>query len=297
MPDHDPPQAVHDHLERPFAPLRRPCRVVSLVPSWTETLFALGLSGDEVVGRTTFCTRPDGISERVPKLGGTKTPKLDRILELEPDVVIVNRDENRKEHVEALDFEFEDLVGGPRCFITHPRDVLTALAEIDRRGALLQATDEAAKLRARIEAARDRLPTTRRGRALYLVWRRPWISASPDTFVHGMMDAAGFDNVIDEAFLDSVPWDSDGQRRYPPLDEEQIVALAPDVILLSSEPFPFRAKHVDELREQLAEIDAAFAKRVDIAFVDGEHYSWYGARTAEALEAFAEGRVTVPVPV
>lgn len=229
-------------------------RVVSLCPSITETVFRLG-RGEVLVGRTKFCVQPHGLVEAVERVGGTKNPKVARIVELEPDVVLMNEEENRREDADALERS------GVRVVSTFARDVDGAVESLRHIAAALHADASAAI--AEIEAARAALHArARHVRFAYLIWRDPLMAVGPDTYVDALLREGGGVNVV-------------GGERYPQIELDALHAA--DRILLSSEPFPFAAKHLDELVEQTQ------LPRERFALVDGERLSWHGARTALGL--------------
>jgi ABC-type Fe3+-hydroxamate transport system substrate-binding protein len=278
-----PSDLLTDARGRRFAPHAAPPRVVSLVPSITELLFDLGLTSREVVGRTKFCVHPAGVVREVPDMGGTKTVHADRVREAAPDLLIANIDENPRELVEALD----KWKPQPWIYVTHPTNVEDALVMIRDLGRLLGREEAAARILAEIADAREALAVLPRESAVYLIWRRPYMTVAPDTFIHAMLREAGFAHVIDETWLDARHLE-DGARRYPEISLADIAALRPAHILLSSEPFPFGREHVAELRAGLHPFDAAYAEEVSIRIVDGEHYSWYGSRMRAAFRSFAD---------
>ena len=251
--------SAEDDLGR-LLTLNRPAkRLVSLVPSLTELVAEWGA---EVLGCTRFCVRPAGLRERARRIGGTKDLRVPAILDLKPDLVLANREENEagpvRELMEQLPVyvsEVRDLPGQYRML----RNV-GHLMDCDRRAA-----DLALELSKRLETwsasplrrALD-LPGAPGKRSLYLIWRKPWMGAGGDTFIHAMMEQAGLGNVLA------------GQTRYPELDPEALRELQPDLILLSSEPYPFREKHRAELR--------ALCPHARVMLVDGEVFSWYGYR-------------------
>ena len=280
-----PSDLLIDARGKLFSPLRRPARVVSLVPSITELLFDLGLTDAEIVGRTKFCVHPAGQVEVIPDMGGTRTVHADRIREVAPDLLIANVDETSKDVVEALDTWRDQ----PWVYVTHPVTVDDALLMIHDLGRLLDAREHAAAILDELSAARQQLPREREESALYLIWRRPYMTVSPATFVHGMLREAGYRHTIDEQWLHAQDLQG-GARRYPELTVAQIAALRPDNILLSSEPFPFRPEHAAELRAGLMPFDPEYAESVGIHIVDGEHFSWYGSRMREAFRSFSRPR-------
>ena len=274
---------ITDARGRSFTPRARPLRVVSLVPSITELLFALGLDTNEIVGRTKFCVHPAQLVPEVSVVGGTKTVHLDRVRALEPDLVIANIDENLRESIEEMD-AWED---GPDVFVTHPRTVDDALLMIRNLGVLLSAGDRAAPLLADIAAARAAVMRPTHQSALYLIWSQPYMTVSPDTYIHSMLREAGYRHVIDDEWLDLRFPEGDSARRYPEISVDDMAALQPAHILLSSEPFPFKQEHIDELRQLLRAAAPDWAETVSIRIVDGELYSWYGPRMLAAFREWA----------
>ena len=239
---------------------------MSLVPSLTESLFALGL-GDRVIGVTDWCVHPaDGVA-KVPKVGGTKDTDVDAIVRLAPDLVIANHEENTKRVVDRLD------AAGLRVWITYPRTVrdgaalLRELAErLDAGPAAIESVVEPVEA-AVADAERARPPTP--PRVFCPNWRGPWMTVGRDTYVHSMIELCGGANV----FADRA------DRRYPVVSQGDVVAAAPDVILLPDEPYAFGARDVAEL----ARIDVPAARDGRIHCVDGTWLSWYGPRIRPAL--------------
>lgn len=235
-------------------------RVVSLVPSVTETLFHLG-AGGALVARTRFCIHPGSSVGAVPIIGGTKDPDVAAILALRPDLVLANREENREEDVVALR-------RGVPVHVSYPRDLPSLFAYLAELGAMLGCESAAAGLTARISAARDgHAAPASRLRVLYLIWRDPWMAAAPDTFVDAMLRACGFDNVV-----------PGGGGRYPCVDVADVAARGVDLVLLSSEPFPFGERH----RAEIAGLMGLGLERVQCA--SGEAFSWFGTRTATVFD-------------
>jgi iron complex transport system substrate-binding protein len=234
-------------------------RVVSLCPSITESVFRLG-KGSTLVGRTKFCVQPIGEVDAIERVGGTKNPKIDRIVALKPDLVFMNEEENRREDAEVL------RAHGVQVLSTFARDVAGAASSLRELGAALDAKDRAEALAGDIEAAAAKLATStkRRLRFIYLIWREPLMAAGAGTYVDALLTLAGGDNVA-RAYAE----------RYP---EVELATLAEaEKILLSSEPFPFEARHLRVLAN-------ATQLPVDrFALVDGELLSWHGARTLEGL--------------
>ncbi len=240
-----------------------PQRIVSLVPSVTESLFDLRI-GAQLVGATDYCIYPSAPLATVPKIGGPKNPSIEQIVALQPDLVIANREENRKEDVEAL-----RAVGLP-VWVTFPRTVTQALEMLWDMIFLLHAQDRTVSLLT-IEMAFDWARRAAKGsepiRVFCPIWRDPWMTISADTYTHDLLRVCGGHNI----FAD---WPGDG--RYPTISLDDVVALAPEVILLPSEPFPFDESHI---------ADFAFSPKLTkrILLVDGTLLTWFGTRLGKAL--------------
>ncbi len=243
----------------------RPRRIVSLVPSVTEALFALGL-GDRVVGVTDWCVHPADQVAQLPKLGGTKNPSLPDIAALAPDLVIANHEENRKRDVERLEAE------GLSVWVTYPRTVADGVALL-RELAELGATSErieavVAPVERAFEQARSS-PAAHPSACFCPIWKRPWMSVGHDTYASDLLSCCGGRNV----FADH------RERRYPIVDLEEIVQAAPEVILLPDEPYAFGARDAAEL----SELPVPAARNGRIHLIDGTLVSWYGPRIARAI--------------
>jgi ABC-type Fe3+-hydroxamate transport system substrate-binding protein len=244
--------------------MRKPERIVSLVPSTTETLFALGASA-RVVGVTRFCVHPEEARARARVIGGTKNPDVEAILSLEPDLILANQEENRREDVEKLRERVP-----VRVFF--PTNVAQAVADIRSLGELLDEPEAALSIAEEIERALAAVRTAARRskRYLYFIWRRPYMVAGPGTFIDALLAEAGFVNAS--------PAD---RGRYPEMGSEEIARSGAEVFFLSSEPFPFVEKHRAELGAETRTV-----------LVDGELLSWHGARLALGLpylRSLAEG--------
>ena len=239
-------------------------RLVSLVPSVTELLFDLGL-GDAVVGRTKFCVHPAEGVHAVEVVGGTKNPKVGRIVALAPDLVFMNEEENRLEDAEALRRAgvpvHSALPRTPDETAAMVRDVARRVRRL-ARGEAIAREIEVRSARVRALAARARTV-----RFAYLIWQAPWMTVRDDTFVSSLLEQAGGRNVFAGA-----------DARFPVVTAEALVAADPDVILLASEPFPFTPAHAAALAATLG-IDAS-----RVTCVDGEVLSWHGSRTPAGIE-------------
>jgi ABC-type Fe3+-hydroxamate transport system substrate-binding protein len=237
----------------------QPRRIVSLVPSQTELLFDLGLS-EELVGITKFCIHPDKWFRSKTRVGGTKNLHLDVIRRLQPDLIIANKEENVKEQVEELAKEFP-------VWVSDVYDLLTALEMIEAVGSIVGKQEKALEMKSQIaQSFQELIPLKPSLPAAYLIWREPYMTVGGDTFIHDMMQHAGFQNVFASS------------TRYPEVTIEELQQSRCQVVLLSSEPYPFRQKHVDELQTQLPD--------AKVVLVDGELFSWYGSRLLKAPSYF-----------
>ena len=245
----------------------RPARIVSLVPSITELLFTLGLEG-RVAGVTIFCSEPRDQVARTPKVGREKDPDPSRIRALQPDLVVANMEENRRDVIEALRAE------GVTVWVTFPRTVAEGIELIRELGTLTATDDAAAALARPLETARARtLARTAerpRTRVFCPIWRGPYMTVNRDTYVNDVLETCGGDNVF-----------AASSARYPTVTLEEVRAAAPDVILLPDEPYRFRDAHRADFAA-LTDIPAIRSGRVHL--VDGKLLSWYGPRIGEALD-------------
>lgn len=248
---------VSDQLDRQMRLPDPPQRIVSLVPSQTELLYDLGLR-DEVVGITRFCVHPSEWHRGGrPHVGGTKDVDVEAVLDLEPDAVIAAREENTREVVEELEEHVP-------VWVSDVTDLLSALDMVREVGVVVGRGGQANALANRIaegfesvRAMRDRV--TRTERVAYLIWRRPWMAAGSDTFIDAMLTECGWTNVFAGA-----------EGRYPSFTEQELADRAPSRILLSSEPYPFKERHIESVR--------ALVPQARVEVVDGELFSWYGSR-------------------
>jgi ABC-type Fe3+-hydroxamate transport system substrate-binding protein len=238
---------------------------VSLVPSLTELVFELGL-GDRLVGRTGFCVHPHEALRGVPKVGGTKDVKLERIRELAPTHVLVNMDENRRETVDAL------AAFVPHIVVTHPNTPQDNLPLFALLGGIFGAEDAAARLadelRAALAEAAALRTTLADERVLYLIWREPWMTVARDTYIAATLAEVGWHT------LPAVEGGETGAARYPAFDWGAPWLADVARVLLSTEPYRFREAHLPEVE--------ALARRPAL-LVDGEMVSWYGSRAARGL--------------
>ncbi len=254
---------IHDALGRAIPLAEPPQRIVSLVPSLTEWLFSVG-AGECLVGVSTYCSEPAAALAGLPRLGGTKNPDREAIIKLRPDLVLIDQEENRERDVLALE------AAGIVSYATAIRSVadvplqLGALADV--LGVRVQAAPALAELRAAIAVAEQGARPQRRP-TLALIWRDPWMAVGSETYAGDLLYLCGAANVALQL-----------PGRYPRAPLEAWLALAPELILLPSEPYPFSERDLEAF--------ATFRKGA-IAFCDGMALTWPGPRTMDALRSFA----------
>ena len=245
---------------------RPPRRIVSLIPSITETLCHLGLA-DALVGITAYCLEPRALVRGKTRIGGEKDPDLAAIRALQPDLVVANIEENVREHVETL------RGWGIPVWVTYPRTVAQGLAMIRELGELTDTAARAAAILADLEPlhARVRATTARRRPVpiFYPIWRTPWMTVNADTYIHDLLAVCGAANVF-----------GDRPARYPTVTLDEVAARRPEVIVLPDEPFRFRRAHLQDFAPY-ADVPAVRAGRIHL--VDGKPFSWHGPRVGEAL--------------
>jgi ABC-type Fe3+-hydroxamate transport system substrate-binding protein len=244
-----------DQLDRTIILPGIPQRIVSLVPSQTELLYDLGLEA-ETVGITKFCVHPESWFRNKKRIGGTKNVHLDIVHSLQPDLIIANKEENVKEQVEALAAQYPVWISDVNnledaCNMIHDLGIIT--------GKTAKAIEIAKEVQQRFTQLQSLSPTLR---TAYLIWKNPYMTIGNDTFIHYMLSQCGLQNV----FAD--------RTRYPAVTVEELQAATCQVLLLSSEPYPFKQQHIDELQNQLP--------GTRILLVDGEMFSWYGSRLLQA---------------
>lgn len=240
-------------------------KIISLVPSLTELVINLGLA-DQLAGRTRFCVHPKEVVENIPIVGGTKNPRLDKIREINPDFIIANKEENRPQDINALMDDFK----------VHVTDIATiedALIAIHQFGQIFGVTDQVDALISKIQQRLDERPEVPELRTAYMIWKDPWMTVGQDTYIHDVLEHWNLSNV----FAD--------KTRYPKIDLESLKTYNPDLILLSSEPYPFKEKHLEQIEQ------ACPAARV--LLVEGEWFSWYGSRMEHAFGRLNGWRKTI----
>ena len=247
--------------------LERPAReIVSLVPSFTELICSMRL-GSRLVGVTKFCVEPAEVVTAIRKVGGTKNPDVERIIRLNPQLVLANREENNEEDVAAL------RQAGINVYVGDVRTAEEAKDEIDKVARLVggitlkigDSLEEALEEQRHVQRLRPRV------RAAALIWRNPYMAASGDTYIGDLLRVCGAINVCEES----------SRGRYPRLQLTELIDLDPEVILLPSEPYRFRERHAGEL---LAQHGMSAARNGHVYLCDGQNLTWWGVRTAAAID-------------
>jgi ABC-type Fe3+-hydroxamate transport system substrate-binding protein len=258
------PDLLTDAAGTRHAPAGQAARIVSLVPSVTELLFDLGL-GAQTVGRTAFCVRPRPAVKKAKSVGGTKQVNFAKLKALDPTHVVVNIDENPKGMVDAI------AALGPAIVVTHPIEVEDNLRLYRLIGAVFGRAAEADALAARfaerLAALKARAARWPEKRVLYMIWRSPWMTVSADTYIARMLALANWRTL-----------GHDPKVRYPTIDMTDALLAAADLVLFSSEPFPFKESHIEEFRRAFPG-HAAKARPID-----GQLVSWYGSRAVAGLD-------------
>lgn len=239
---------IQDQIGNTIVCQTEPQRLVSLVPSLTETLIDLGLA-DRVVGRTKFCIHPKDQVIGIPKFGGTKNPNIQGIIDIKPDLIIANKEENRPEDIAVLKKHCPVYVSD----IKTNQDAIECIKHLQN----LLACPNGDKVIEQLKNCQQ-LSIPRNIRCLYLIWKAPYMSVGHDTFIGSVMQQYGFENVCHHL------------NRYPELGIEAIQQLSAQVIFLSSEPYPFKSKDVEDFQKK-----CPYSR---IVLVDGELFSWYGTR-------------------
>lgn len=238
-----------------------PKRIISLVPSQTELLFDLELE-TETAAITKFCIHPASWFSTKVKIGGTKTVNLNKIKQLQPDLIIANKEENVKEQIETLSLDYP-------VWLTDVNNLSDALQMIEDIGALTGKQNKAASIIHTIKTGfKDLQKIGNPIKVAYLIWRKPYMTIGGDTFINDMLLQCGFQNIFAH------------KTRYPQVNIEDLQIANCQLLLLSSEPYPFKQKHIDELSRQLP--------NTKIILVDGEMFSWYGSRMLQSPKYFKQ---------
>lgn len=232
-------------------------KIISFVPSITESLFDLGLTENEVIGRTKFCIHPSEKIKNVEIIGGTKNLNIEKIRNLKPDIILANKEENVKEQVESLMNDF-------RVEVFDTVTIEDNYYLLKTLGHLFEKQERAQLFNLKIYEVLHQFKLKTPVKAAYIIWKNPYMTVGADTFIHHVLGEIGFENLFKN------------QTRYPEITTENLADA--EVIMLSSEPFPFKEKHVEELQQQFPD------KKIMI--VDGEAFSWYGTHIAKCEDYF-----------
>lgn len=249
-----------DQLQRKIELSKVPERIVSLVPSQTELLCYLGLM-EKIVGVTKFCVHPRDLRKNTTVVGGTKKVRPEKIIDLKPDIILCNKEENTPEMVQELE----------KIAPVHVSNVITlhdSLDLISRYGDIFKKNQKCEFLISEIIKAHEdflKLPKISK-KVAYFIWKDPWMVVGGNTYINAMLELNGLENIF-----------KDNKSRYPQVAFEDMQKLELDLILLSSEPFPFKERHVSEIKQVI---------NTKIELVDGEYFSWYGSRTLPAFDYF-----------
>jgi iron complex transport system substrate-binding protein len=241
-------------------------RIISLVPSVTETLFELGLE-DQITAVTRWCNRPADKVLHKPKVGGTKNPKLDSVVELNPDIVILDCDENRKQDAEELERR------GIRTFTVFPKTIEDSIDLIRDLGKMFSVQQQAKIMIEEIKERLEKHRTVRIYDSLILIWRAPYMTINSDTYVHSASSLFGFRNVF-----------ADHQQRYPSISPGDIEQINPNVVLFPDEPYPFKQKHLVNFKKEFPDLSAT--RKNHMLLFDGSYIAWHGFGTLRALREF-----------
>lgn len=232
-----------------------PQKIISLVPSLTELVIDFGLQNN-LIGRTRFCIHPEETVSKITVVGGTKNPNLEKIVELNPDLIIANKEENRKEDIELLRNRF-------RTVVTEISSVEDALLAVYDLGSICGAEKKAKELAAAIQSELEDVPSEPVLETAYFIWKNPWMTVGRDTYIQSVMEHFHLKNIFRD------------QTRYPEVTLTDLKARNPELILLSTEPYPFKEKHIKEIEDVI--------KSSKIVLVNGEWFSWYGSRMLDSF--------------
>lgn len=251
-----------DQIGRQLSLEKNPERIVCLVPSLSELLVDLGLES-KLVGVTKFCVNPKYLLQEKTVVGGTKSVHFDRISALKPDIIICNKEENTKELVEKC----EKIAPVHISDLKNLEDVYGLILLYGNLFEVMpKATLMVENIKQKAANFRDSVKSTNSQKVAYVIWKKPYMVAGKDTFINFLLDINGLENM----FINH-------EGRYPEVELKELAKA--DLILLSSEPFPFNKKHIDEISEHT---------KAQILLVDGEYFSWYGSRLLGAFTYFEE---------
>jgi len=235
-----------------------PKKIISLVPSQTELLYYLGLE-KEIVGITKFCIHPNDSVKTVEKIGGTKKFDFEKIQKINPDLIIANKEENYQEGIEHLRDKYP-------VWTSDIYSIDDALLMINEVGKMTETHEKAINLSKNIKLKSNEVIEIHSGNVLYLIWQNPYMLASNNTFINIVLKHIGFNN------LGAI------KERYPEIPEKELINFSPDYVFLSSEPFPFKEKHLGHYQKLFP--------NAKIKLVNGEMFSWYGNRMLMAFDYF-----------
>lgn len=250
-----------DQINHEITLIKRPKRIISLVPSQTELLYDLGVI-EEVVGITKFCVHPQSWYREKKRVGGTKNVNFDKVEALQPDLIIANKEENQKDQIEKLQQDYP-VWTSDIATLEQSLDMISEIGKITNR------KKNALKIIEEIKVAFQTLPLNQMGTTsvVYLIWKNPYMTVGADTFIHEMLLRCGLTNIAKGL-------------RYPIISEDELIEKQPDIILLSSEPYPFKERDLIELEK--------ICPQSKILLVDGELFSWYGSRLKYAPTYFID---------
>jgi len=255
------PQKFIDQMGNEIVLKEKPRRIISLVPSQTELLHYLGLE-NEVIGITKFCIHPENWFKTKTRIGGTKTINIEKVKQLKPDLIIGNKEENVQSQIEELQKYFP-------VWMSDIYSLKDAYRMIECMGNVTDTTKDSIVLVNAIQQGFESIKNkvASQNKLVYLIWNNPLIAVGSNTFINYILNEIGFENAMKE-------------NRYPVITSEYLKTLNPHFIFLSSEPFPFKEKHIKELQKNLPD--------AKILLVDGEMFSWYGSRLLQAPKYFNE---------
>ncbi len=248
-----------DQLGRILQLAKQPVKIISLVPSQTELLFELGLD-KEVAAITKFCIHPESWHQSKTKIGGTKNLKLDKINAIQPDLIIANKEENEESQIRKLIEDFP-------VWISDIKNLDDALGMVREVSKIVGKENKGIEIINEIKSGFMLLAQKRNNiNCAYLIWNKPMMTVGGDTFISNMLEYAGYTNVFNE------------KSRYPEITAEDLEKKAPDVLFLSSEPFPYFNKLIDQYKSDFP--------KINVQLVDGELFSWYGSRLLKSPSYF-----------
>ncbi|MEZ5007454.1 MAG: helical backbone metal receptor [Chitinophagales bacterium] len=251
MPLTNYPITAIDQLGFSFTLNQPPKSIVSLVPSITITLFDLGVA-KSIIGRTKFCIHPKSTVKSISIIGGTKNLDIEKILSLQPDLILANKEENEKAQIEALKQHCN-------VYVSDVKDLYTNNEMIEQIGWLTNTYDRANQIINQINEVFKSITPFSKQKVAYFIWRQPYMVAGNNTFINHLLKRLNLVNVFENF-----------EGRYPIINIDQLKQVSPDFIFLSSEPYPFKSKHIEELK--------SIVPNAKIVLVDGELFSWFGSK-------------------